>query len=89
MIKRSKKVLSADFPPKKVVFHTEACTSYILNSTASLIWDFCKAPKGENEIIAYLGRTYGITTAQARKDITKFVKELRKKNIIETYGQKK
>lgn len=89
MIKQSKEVLTADFPPRKVIFHTAAHAPYILNGTASLIWDFCKTPKDENEIITYLRRTYGITATQAKRDTMKFIKELKKKDIIETHGRKR
>jgi len=89
MIRQSKKVLTADFPPRKVVFNTATHTPHILNSTASLFWDFCRTPKREDKITAYLRRIYGITAAQAKKDIAKFIKELRKKGIIEIYGRKR
>lgn len=89
MIRQSKKVLTADFPPRKVVFHAAAYASYILNGTASLLWDFCRTPKSKEEMIAHLRRMYGITAAQAKKDITKFIKELRKKDVIRIYERKR
>lgn len=89
MIKQSKKVLTADFPPKKVIFNTAAHTPHILNGTASAIWDFCATPKGEGEVIEYLRRTYGISEARAKKDTAKFVKELKVKGLINAYERKK
>lgn len=89
MIKQSRKVLAADFPPHKVIFHTTDHVPYILNGAASLIWDFCRTPKSEGEIIVYLQRTYGITAATAKKDINMFIRGLRKKGLIQTYGRKR
>ena len=88
MIRRSKKVLTADFLPKKVIFNTETYAPHLLNSAASLIWDFCETPKDEGEVMEYLRRTYGISASRAKKDITKFIKELRRKGIIEIYERK-
>lgn len=89
MIRQSKKALTTDFPTRKVVFNTADYAPYILNSTASMLWDFCATARSDGEMTAYLQRTCGITAVAARKDIKIFIKELRKKGLIQTYGQKK
>ena len=78
----------ADFFSGKVVFHAVAYAPYILNDTASGIWDFCKTPKDTGKIVKYLCKRYGIKVSRAREDIKKFVKELKKRGLIQSYERK-
>jgi len=81
-IARSKKVLTADFPQAKVVFNTATRRPYVLNGTASVVWDFCKRPRGVESIVAYLGRRYDVTTARARRDVKGLLDTMRKAGIM-------
>ena len=82
IIKRSNDVSAADFPKGKVIFHTRTHTPYILNGTASAIWDFCETPKGVINVIEYIKRTYGVKDARAKRDVEAFVSEMKKRNVI-------
>ncbi len=81
-IERSKDVLTADFPPNKVVFNTTTHKSYVLNDTASAVWDFCKGRKSIDDIIRHLVREYGIGMPVAKNDAARFVKDLEKRKLI-------
>ena len=69
VIKRAPGILTSDFPSGKVVFNTATRLPYILNGTASEIWDLCARPRRAERLARYLRGRYGINAAKAEKDI--------------------
>ena len=86
-VKQSKKVLVAEFTSGKVVFDMEAYRPYILNGTASVIWDYCRRRRSKKDIAEYLGRRYDAGTSAIRRDVNRFVRELKKKGLFDTHGR--
>ena len=82
MIKRASGILTADFPRAKVVFNTATRMPYILNGTASEIWDLCERPKSAKWLIKYLRRGYGVNAGRAKRDVAGFIKELRGRGLL-------
>ncbi len=84
LITRSKKTLAADFPSAKakVIFHTASYRPYILNESASAIWDFCETPRDVRSIVAFLREKYGVSATRARRDVKRFLDKTRKARII-------
>jgi hypothetical protein len=84
IIRRSKEVLVADFPQSKVILNLETYIPYILNHTASELWDFLKKPKGINKIVAFLQERYKINIMQAKKDSQNFIQDLERIGLIKS-----
>ena len=82
-IKRSPDILTADFPSRKVIFNTVTRRPYVLNRAASEIWDYCKKPIDIDDIALRIREKYGIKKARAKNDVSKFLKAMRKKGILE------
>ena len=82
VIKRAPGILTADFPKAKVVFDTAAHIPYVLNGTASELWDLCERPKSAEGLVKYLRRRYGLDAGRAKKDVAGFVSELKRRGLI-------
>jgi hypothetical protein len=82
MIKRAPGVLTADFPSAKVVFNTATHMPYVLNSTASELWGFCKRPKSVESVVKYLRGRYGLDAGRAKRDVCGFIKELKARELL-------
>ena len=85
LVERSKKVLTADFSSAKVAFDTRTRVPYILNNTASQVWELCRTPKNTGELARRLTAEYGISAPNARRDIKRIVMELKKRGLVKTY----
>jgi hypothetical protein len=88
IIKRSGKILDADFPSGKVIFHTSGRKPYILNKTAGAIWDFCNTPRRVDSVVEYLKNAYGVEPARAKRDAEKFIYSMIKKKAMRLYERK-
>ena len=88
VIKRSQKVLTSDFPPRKVVFNTATRVPYILNGTGSEIWDLCDRPRSLDELVDHLFQKHGVDTKSAASDVNAFVKELKKRGLLDEVKSK-
>ena len=84
VIKRAPGILTADFPPAKVVFNTATRMPYVLNGTASQIWDLCGKPKRMDRIAKHLSKEHDISAKRAASDVKSFVKELEKRGLIKS-----
>jgi len=82
VIKRAPGVLTADFPQAKVVFNTATRMPYILNGTASEIWDLCKKPRCAKGLARYLRDRYGVNAAEAKEDIDRLINELKERGLL-------
>ena len=82
VIKRAPGILTADFPPAKVVFNTATHMPYILNGTASEIWDLCGKPRRMDEIVKRIFQKHDIGVKKAASDVRSFVKELKKRGLL-------
>ena len=82
VIKRAPGILTADFPPAKVVFNTATHMPYVLNGTASEIWDLCTRPRCAKGLEKYLCDRYGLNAAEAKKDIGKLINEFQERGLI-------
>ena len=88
IIERSKDVVAADFPSGKVIFNTVSYRPYILNKTASAVWDYCKAPRNIESVVRYLSREFAVQPARAEKDVKALVDGMRKRKVIRLYERK-
>ena len=84
VIKRAPGILTADFPPAKVVFNTVTRLPYILNGTASEIWDLCDKPRQVDEIVKRLFQKHDIDASRAASDVKSFVKKLKKRGLLKS-----
>jgi len=82
VIKRAPGVLTADFPPAKVVFNTATRMPYVLNGTASELWGLCERPRNAVSLVKYLRRRYGLNSVRAKKDVAGFVSDLKRRELI-------
>ena len=88
VIKKAPGILTSDFSSAKVVFNTKTRLPYILNSTASEIWDLCEERTRSDEIIARITRKYGMNAEGAAADVKKFIKELEERGLLVRDGLK-
>ena len=54
-----------------------------LNQTGAFIWQQLEAGKNEDEILSLMLEKYEISLEKAKEDITLFIEELRKDNLID------
>jgi hypothetical protein len=87
-IKQSPHVLETSFGEKKVIFSLKSYLTYILNQSASEIWDFCKRPRYINDIRAFLGREYAVSVSKTSEDVNRIVSELKKHGLVEVFREK-
>ncbi|MBM3247914.1 MAG: PqqD family protein [Candidatus Omnitrophica bacterium] len=81
-IKQVEGLLVASFPNSSVIFNCNNRRSYILNYTASLIWDFCKKPRDIAEIACFIHRKYDLVLSKALRDARSFVARLKKRQLL-------
>jgi len=81
-IQRKRGVLEASFDNAKVIYDIDTHTPHILNGTAAAIWAYIKSPKTKYEIAQYIAKRYDIDVETVKRDVTHFIKELRKKELI-------
>jgi len=81
-IRQSKETRSVDFPNSLVVFSLKSYRSYILNNTASEVWNFCKGLRDSDEIVKFLSKRYNISISKARRDINRLIADLKKKGLF-------
>jgi len=82
VIKRAPGVLTADFPPAKVVFNTATAMPYVLNGTASELWGLCERPRRAGSLVKYLRLRYGVDAGRAKRDVAGFIKELKRRGLL-------
>ncbi len=82
MIKRAPGILTADFTQAKVVFNTATRMPYILNGTASEIWNLCDKPMQVDKIVEHLFQKHDIDAKKAAADVKSFVEELKKRGLL-------
>ncbi len=82
MIKRAPGILTANFPSARVVFNTATRMPYILNGTASEIWDLCGKPRQMDKIVKQIFQKHDIGAKRAASDVKSFVRELKKRGLL-------
>jgi len=65
-----------------VLFNAATCRPYILNGTASAIWDLCRRPRDTAAIVRHLREGYGVSAARAGRDVKKFLAKMRRAGIM-------
>jgi len=83
MIKRSKRVLSADFEKGTVILDLETRLPYILNSVAREIWLLLVRPRNKTEIADILSKKYGAKRHELRSDLDAWLAKMHKKGLVE------
>lgn len=56
-----------------------------LNETAAFIWEQMKEPRSLRELTEAVSAEYEISTEQAAEDVTEFISELEKQNMVTIY----
>jgi len=56
---------------------------YSFNGTGSLIWKLLESPKTLSELAAAIGQEYEVEPAQAERDVTDFVNEMKAVGLVE------
>jgi hypothetical protein len=56
---------------------------YSFNGTGSLIWRLLESPKTLSELAAAVAQEYEVETAQAERDVTDFVDEMKAVGLVE------
>ena len=56
---------------------------YSFNSTASVIWKLLESPKTVAELAQALAQEYDVEMAQAERDVTDFVNEMKAVGLVE------
>jgi len=56
---------------------------YSFNGTGSLIWKLLDAPRTVAELAMALAEEYEVETAQAERDVTEFVSEMKAVGLVE------
>ena len=56
---------------------------YSFNGTGTLIWRLLESPRTVEQLAAAVAREYEIDTAQAERDITVFVEEMKSAGLVE------
>jgi Coenzyme PQQ synthesis protein D (PqqD) len=56
---------------------------YSFNGTGSLIWRLLESPRTVPELAAVVAREYEVETAQAERDVTNFVGEMKAVGLVE------
>jgi hypothetical protein len=56
---------------------------YSFNGTASLIWKLLESPRTVTELAAAVAREYDVDPAQAERDVTSFVDEMKAVGLVE------
>jgi hypothetical protein len=56
---------------------------YNFNGTGSLIWKLLESPKTLSELAAAVAQEYEVETAQAERDVTEFVGEMKAVGLVE------
>lgn len=56
---------------------------YSFNGTGSLIWKLLESPKTLSELAAAVAQEYEVETAQAERDVTDFVNEMKAVGLVE------
>ena len=56
---------------------------YSFNGTGSLIWKLLESPKTLSELAAAVAQEYEVETAQAERDVTEFVGEMKSVGLVE------
>jgi hypothetical protein len=81
-VRQSKQVLVADFKDGKVILDLDTHLPYILNKTASEVWDFCSIPRGIEELVYFFSNKYKIRIDRARKDLGNIIVDFRKRGLV-------
>jgi len=56
---------------------------YSFNGTGTLIWKLLESPKTVSEIATVVAREYEVEPAQAERDVTSFVEEMKAVGLVE------
>jgi Coenzyme PQQ synthesis protein D (PqqD) len=56
---------------------------YSFNGTASLIWKLLESPRTVTELAAAVAQEYAVEPAQAERDVTNFVSEMKAVGLVE------
>ena len=56
---------------------------YSFNGTGTLIWKLLESPKTVSEIATVVAREYEVELAQAERDVTSFVEEMKAVGLVE------
>ena len=56
---------------------------YSFNGTGSLIWQLLESPMTATELAVAVAREYDVDTAQAQRDVTEFVEEMKRVGLVE------
>lgn len=67
---------------KLTIFDSDTLILYTFNETASFIFNKIKLKCNQQKIIEDLAKKYHIDKIEAKKDITRLIKELKQKKII-------
>ena len=57
---------------------------YSFNGTACVIWKLLESPKTVAELAQALAQEYDVEAAQAERDVTSFVEEMKAVGLVET-----
>jgi hypothetical protein len=79
---RAKGMLSKTLSGETVILEEESWKCFLLNRTASYIWQLSGQKKSVQAIISFVAKKYGISKACAAKDVKRLLAYLRKAGLI-------
>ena len=59
---------------------------YSFNGTGTLIWQLLESPKSVAQLAKSVAREYNVDPAQAERDVSSFVNEMKVVGLVEAYG---
>ena len=79
---RTKELLETPIDDDRVLMDPDCGSYFALNSVASVIWELLKSPHTTDELVASLLNQYDISESVCRSEVTAFIDQLVKKNLL-------
>lgn len=81
-VRQTKEVCVTKFTDNLVIFNLKNYRSVILNDSAALVWNFCKKPRGLDQISKFINTKYNVDLSQVRKDTERLIGQLEKRELV-------
>ena len=80
--RQNKGVIFRKEKDEAMLFNPDTSDVTVINSTGCLVWNLCNGSSTKREMAETVSNTYKVKLEKAKKDITKYLKVLEKRDFI-------
>ena len=82
LIRRQENLIEASIDGEVVMMNADSGNYYGLDGIAAHIWQLLETPQTEQDLVNALVKEYEVTPEECESDVTAFLQEMRKNDVL-------